>query len=189
MAQSKTQKATEDAKTSAKAIETAAKADQAKAQETTAPAEDAKASASDAAAQAAPETQAQGEATIFDQAAQFCLTGTGSEPAEARAIWDGMGCDQLPAPLAVAAFDCAVAQGQDLAQRLLGKLGIDADPEEIEASVSKALDRQSEAELTTDFLAWRLRRYAFTGNAATKMKDHASHILRLQAFILSDLTA
>lgn len=182
MAQSKTPKATEDAKTSAKATETTTKADETKAQETTAPAED-------AAAQAAPETQAQGEATIFDQAAQFCLTGTGSEPAEARAIWDSMGCDQLPAPLAVAAFDCAVAQGQDLAQRLLGKLGIDADPEEIEASVGKALDRQSEAELTTDFLAWRLRRYAFTGNAATKMKDHASHILRLQAFILSDLTA
>ncbi len=170
MAKSKTQKATEDAKTSAKATETTTKADEAK-------------------AQAAPETQAQGGATIFDQAAQFCLTGTSSEPAEARAIWDGMGCDHLPAPLAVAVFDCAVAQGQDLAQRLLGKLGINADPEEIEASVSKALDRQSEAELTTDFLAWRLRRYAFTGNAATKMKDHASHILRLQAFILSDLTA
>jgi len=182
MAQSKTQKPTEDAKNSTKATETTAKAEEAKAQETKAPAEDAKAPAKNAASQAAP------EATIFDQAAQFCLTGTGSEPAEARAIWDGMGCDQLPAPLAVAAFDCAVAQGQNLAQRLLGKLGIDADPEEIEASVSKALDRQSEAELTTDFLAWRLRRYAFTGNAATKMKDQASHILRLQAFILSDLT-
>ena len=189
MAQSKTQKAAEDAKPSAKANEPAAKDGEAMARETTASAENGKTPATDAAAQTALEPAAQRGATIFDQAAQFCLSGTGSEPAEARAIWDGMQCDHLPAPLAVAVFDCAVAQGQDLAQRLLGKLGIYADPEEIEASVGKALDRQSETELTTDFFAWRLRRYAFTGSAATKRKDHASHILRLQAFILSDLTA
>jgi len=176
MAQRKTQQTAENAKPSAKATETAVKA------------EETKPPAKDAAAQATPENNAQGEATIFDQASRFCLTGT-DDPTEARAIWNGMGCDQLPAPLAVAAFDCAVEQGQDLAQRLLGKLGIDTDPEAIGASAGDALDRKSGAELCTDFLALRLRRYAFTGNAATQMTAHASHILRLQAFIVKDLNA
>ncbi len=130
-----------------------------------------------------PKTPPQSPPTTFDQAAQFCLAGADTSPADARAIWDAMRCNTMPAKLAVAVFDCALDQGQAVAERLVGKVTAQTTEDDIETT-----DSMADA-VAVDFLAWRLRRYAFTGNAATRMKDNATRILRLHAFIMNDLIA
>ncbi len=156
MAQRKTQKAAGDAKPSVKAPTTDA---------------------------VAPKTEARPKAMAFDKAAQFCLAGTDTSTADARAIWDRMQCDTMPTKFAIAVFDCALDQGQNVAERLVEKVtALTAeDGNEVTDSMADAV--------VIDFLAWRLRRYAFTGNAATRMKDNAARILRLHAFIMNDLVA
>jgi|GEM_PF-3518917 len=127
-----------------------------------------------------PEEETTPPPSVFDQAVQFSMSGQGNGRAasDARKIWDALRCDDLPAPLAVAAFDCAIQQGEDIAQRLLGKLSkFDAEP----------LSEDLIEELVLEFLSWRLRRYAFTANSATNMQAWAKHVLRLQVFVLTDL--
>ncbi len=150
----------------------------------------------DAAAQApAPGSVAQGQGdqdqpaedipSVFDQAVQFCLKGhlSGHTAPDARELWDALGCDEMPAKLAVAVFDCALDQGQPVAERLLGKITVPlVGPDEEIAD--EAVDA-----VVTDFLAWRLRRYAFTGNAGTKMREWSIALLQLHTFILTGLKA
>lgn len=103
-----------------------------------------------------------------------------------RDYWERAGCDDLPPKLAVAAFDCAVNQGVGIAGRLMQKaLKVKADgvvgPVTIEAA--KAADIE---DAVVQFLGWRLRRYAFTANAATYMRGWSNRILHLQNFLNND---
>lgn len=98
----------------------------------------------------------------------------------AKDIWKGADCEDLPPKLAVAVFDCAVRQGEKICERLLDK-ALTADrtiPSDAEGG---------EEELVLNFLAWRLRRYAFTANASNKMLEWSQHILALQTFVLIEL--
>lgn len=126
------------------------------------------------------------DASIFDQAAAFCLPD-GFDPAQARPLWDALQCDHLPAPLAVAAFDCAIQNGGIVASRILAKLGIMTDPDKVADSTAKALERSGAYTLMLDFFAHALRRQALSANAVSKMHPYARHILELHYFIAHDL--
>lgn len=121
--------------------------------------------------------------SLFDQAVAFSMGALDDEAKTqaARALWDLMGCEALPPKLAVAIFDCAHAQDPKVCERLLGKVGITRDGGEYDTS---ALDVRDIDDLVRDFLAWRLRRYAFTAAAATRMLEWSQHILALQALTL-----
>lgn len=125
--------------------------------------------------QAPPPVQEVSPMSVFDQAVRFCCAGLaeGGATATERGIWDELQCEDMPPKLAVAAFDCGLKQGVDVAQRLLAKV----------------IDAATPDEALTAFLSWRLRRYAFQANAATNMREWSGHILRLQAFLLIDLHA
>jgi len=121
--------------------------------------------------------------SLIDQAIAFSM-GELADEAQAQAafdLWDLMGCEALPPKLAVAIFDCAHDQGAKVCERLLGKVGITRDEGEYDLS---PLDELSIDELVRGFLAWRLRRYAFTAAAATKMLEWSQHVLALQALII-----
>jgi hypothetical protein len=142
----------------------------------------------------APKTQtggAQVPVSIFDQAVAFSGNGRGGEAKAPSAldVWNGAGCADLPPKLAVAVFDCAVRQGEKVTARLLGKIGITPTDGQLDEAALEWVAERDEEELVIDFLAWRLRRYAFTGNASTKMLEWSQHILSLQAFVLCDLDA
>ena len=121
--------------------------------------------------------------SLIDQAIAFSM-GELADEAQAQAafdLWDGMGCEALPPKLAVAIFDCAHDQGPKVCERLLGKVGITRNEGEYDLSPLDDLDID---ELVRGFLAWRLRRYAFTAAAATKMLEWSQHILALQALTI-----
>jgi lysozyme family protein len=121
--------------------------------------------------------------SLIDQAMTFSM-GAQADEANAQAaldLWNGMGCEALPPKLAVAVFDCAFKQGPQVCERLLGKVGITRDKGPF--SLSAVEDRDTD-DLVTDFLAWRLRRYAFTAAAATNMLEWSQHILALQALVI-----
>jgi hypothetical protein len=121
--------------------------------------------------------------SLIDQAIAFSM-GELADEAQAQAafdLWDGMGCEALPPKLAVAIFDCAHDQGPKVCERLLGKVGITRNEGEYNLSPLDDLDID---ELVRGFLAWRLRRYAFTAAAATKMLEWSQHILALQALTI-----
>jgi hypothetical protein len=126
------------------------------------------------------ETQTPDAPSIFDQAVGFSMAGhsDGSGATEARELWDALHCDEMPPELAVAVFDCAIHQGQKVAERLLIKIADHLD---------RPVSAEAVDEVVTEFLAWRLRRYAFTGNVAANMRDWSKHILKLQTFILFKL--
>ena len=46
-----------------------------------------------------------------------------------------------------------------------------------------AVHDADEEELVIEFLSWRLRRYAFTGNASTYMRGWSARVLRIQPFL------
>jgi len=98
-------------------------------------------------------------------------------------LWDRIGCEAMPPKLAVAAFDCAYDQGAQVCERLLAKIGVGDGKSGVDA-ISE-LDGRTDDELVTTFLAWRLRRYAFTGNAATKMLEWSIRVLEIQALKIS----
>lgn len=127
-------------------------------------------------------TQAQEAPSVFDQAVQFSMSDhvDGSKATKARELWDALECDEMPAKLAVAVFDCALDQGQAVAERLLGKT---------HAAILDLGDETAEDAIVINFLAWRLRRYAFTGNASTSMQGWSKHILQLHNFIFTGLKA
>lgn len=149
--------------------------------------------------QPAPGTTGQTDATpatsLIDQAVAFSM-GEIEDETQAQAafdLWDLMGCEALPPKLAVAVFDCAIQQGPKVCTRLLGKVGITANTAQdgsfdADALVDEIAER-TEGELVIDFLAWRLRRYAFTAAASTKMLEWSQHILALQALIVTELEA
>ncbi len=101
--------------------------------------------------------------------------------------WDASKCDDLPAKIAVAVFDCAVNQGVGIAATLIQKaVGATSDGI-IGPKTLDAINRADEDDLVVQFLGWRLRRYAFTANAATYMRGWANRVLFLQAFLLREL--
>lgn len=123
--------------------------------------------------------------SLIDQAMAF-LMGEIDDEAQAQAafdLWDLMGCEVLPPKLAVAIFDCAHDQGVKVCERLLGKVGITRNEGQFDLS---AVEDRDIDEVVRDFLAWRLRRYAFTAAAATKMLEWSQHILALQALTISE---
>ena len=134
-------------------------------------------------------TQAQEVPSVFDQAVRFSLSGhsDGRTAPDARELWDAFACDAMPAKLAVAAFDCAVHQGTKITAILLAKIGITSEEGQVDPKSIEALADRDEGELVIDFLAWRLRRYAFTANAPSNMREWSQHVLQVQAFVLSDL--
>jgi hypothetical protein len=161
----------------------AAKAAQAQKTTTTAPATTG--TTTQPATQTAPSTEVVINVTpsLIDQAVAFSM-GEITEKSEAQAafdLWDLMGCEALPPKLSVAVFDCAHDQGAKVCERLLGKVGITRNEGEYDLSPLDDLDID---ELVRGFLAWRLRRYAFTAAAATKMLEWSQHILALQALII-----
>lgn len=135
------------------------------------------------------ESKAQAIPTVFDQAVQFSMSGhaNGRTAPNAGELWDAFACETMPPKLAVAVFDCAVLQGTKITAILLSKVGIIAGDGQVDPESIEALADRDEGELVIDFLAWRLRRYAFTANAPSNMREWSQHILQLQAFVLSDL--
>ena len=135
------------------------------------------------------QSQAQPIPTVFDQAVQFSMSGhaSGRTAPNAGDLWDAFACEAMPPKLAVAVFDCAVLQGAKITAILLSKVGISAEDGQVDPESIEALADRDEGELVIDFLAWRLRRYAFTANAPSNMREWSQHILQLQAFVLSDL--
>lgn len=133
--------------------------------------------------------QAQPIPTVFDQAVQFSMSGhtSGRTAPNAGDFWDAFACEAMPPKMAVAVFDCAVHQGAKITAILLSKVGITAEDGQVDPESIEALADRDENVLVIDFLAWRLRRYAFTANAPSNMREWSQHILQLQAFILSDL--
>lgn len=74
--------------------------------------------------------------------------------------WNATRCDQLPWPLALALFDCAVNQGQRTAIRLLQRsLGV-RDDGLFGAGTMTALRQAPAPGLLADFLSRRATRYA-----------------------------
>lgn len=137
------------------------------------------------------QSQAQPIPTVFDQAVQFSMSGhaSGRTAPNAGELWDAFACEAMPPKLAVAVFDCAVLQGAKITAILLSKVGITAEDGQVDPESIEALADRDEGELVIDFLAWRLRRYAFTANAPSNMREWSQHILQLQAFVLCDLQA
>jgi|LULJ01.1.fsa_nt_gb hypothetical protein len=137
------------------------------------------------------QSQAQPIPTVFDQAVQFSMSGhaSGRTAPNAGELWDAFACEAMPPKLAVAVFDCAVLQGPKITAILLSKVGITAEDGQVDPESIEALADRDEGELVIDFLAWRLRRYAFTANAPSNMREWSQHILQLQAFVLCDLQA
>lgn len=135
------------------------------------------------------QSQAQPIPTVFDQAVQFSMSGhaSGRTAPNAGELWDAFACEAMPPKLAVAVFDCAVHQGAKITAILLSKVGITAEDGQVDPESIEALADRDAGELVIDFLAWRLRRYAFTANAPSNMREWSQHILQLQAFVLSDL--
>lgn len=135
--------------------------------------------------QPAPSTELVIDVTpsLIDRAIAFSM-GELADETQAQAafdLWDTMGCEPLPPKLAVAIFDCAHDQGPKICERLLGKVGITRNDGEYDLS---PLDELDVDDLVRAFLAWRLRRYAFTAAAATKMLEWSQHILALQALTI-----
>lgn len=137
------------------------------------------------------QSQAQAIPTVFDQAVQFSMSGhaSGRTAPNAGELWDAFACEAMPPKLAVAVFDCAVHQGAKITAILLSKVGITAEDGHVDPESIEALADRDEGELVIDFLAWRLRRYAFTANAPSNMREWSQHILQLQAFVHCDLQA
>lgn len=103
-----------------------------------------------------------------------------------RDYWDAPGCDKLPPKLAVALFDCAVNQGAGIAPQLMQRaLGVTADGI-IGPVTIKAAAKADQDNTLIEFLGWRLRRYAFTANAATYMRGWSNRVLQLHRFLLTD---
>ena len=119
---------------------------------------------------------------LFERAVAFSAPGADAERIGGmRDIWESLRCDEVPAKLAVAVFDCGVHQGVKVAERLMGKVSapyVGYDNDVTDEMINTVV---------TDFLAWRLRRYAFTASAASKMHGWALHVMRLQAFIMTEL--
>lgn len=102
-----------------------------------------------------------------------------------RDYWDAVDGSALPSKIAVAAFDAAVNQGVSAAVLLLQRAaGVDADG--VIGPVTKAAIAAADEEtLLTEFLSWRLKRYAHTANAATFMRGWANRVLALHAYLLT----
>lgn len=115
------------------------------------------------------------------------LTREGAIAIYKKQYWDTASCDDLPPMVALAMFDCAVNQGVGAARRLLQKaLRVKADGI-IGPKTMAAVEKADELELTVELLSWRLRRYAFTGNAATYMRGWSKRVLLCLLFGVVDL--
>lgn len=102
-----------------------------------------------------------------------------------RDFWDTVSGDDLPIEVATCVFDCAINQGVGVAKMLLQKaLGVTADGI-IGPVTLKAATEADAFDLVVEFLSWRLRRYAFTGNAATYMRGWSKRVLLLQSFVFT----
>ena len=115
------------------------------------------------------------------------LTREGAIAIYKRDYWDAAGCDDLPAKVAVAVFDCAVNQGVSIAKRLLQKAARVTVDGAIGPKTLAAVHKVDADELVVQFLGWRLRRYAFTANASTYMRGWSNRVLYLQSFLATGL--
>lgn len=85
-------------------------------------------------------------------------------------FWQKCWCDELPSPLAIAVFDCAVNQGENAAKRLLQiALNVDVDGIIGEKTISAA--HKSGPNTLRRFMAQRMARYA-----RTIMKDPTQEV-------------
>ena len=101
-----------------------------------------------------------------------------------RDYWEGADCDKLPAKIGIALFDGAVNQGVGTSKKLLqSAAGVMADGN-IGPKTLAAIRSADVEELLTQFLAHRMRRYAFTANAATYMRGWSNRILYLMAYLI-----
>lgn len=101
-----------------------------------------------------------------------------------RDYWDGADCDKLPAKIGIALFDGAVNQGVGTSKKLLqSAAGVTADGD-IGPKTLAAVHGADVEDLLTQFLSHRMRRYAFTANAATYMRGWSNRILYLMAFLI-----
>ena len=117
------------------------------------------------------------------------LTREGAVEIYKRDYWDAAGCDDLPSKVALVVFDCAVNQGVGIARRLLQKaLGVRSDGV-IGPKTLAAVKKADEQELMIGILGWRLRRYAFTANAATYMRGWSNRVIRAALFAATELEA
>ena len=124
---------------------------------------------------------------LCSQASNSELDELGSERTKAiykTQYWDALACESLPKGLDIAVFDCAVHQGLGIARRLLCKtLGISPDDPELEISDDIFAEFNS-LTVFNDFLALRLRRYAFSPGKEVQMQTWSQRILELYAFAL-----
>lgn len=95
------------------------------------------------------------------------LTREGAAAIYRAEYWQPMQCDELPAPLALCVFDCAVNQGRMAAARLLQEaVGTTVDgvlgPKTLAAIYRHPTDR-----LLRRFMTARAQRYIATGGFAT----------------------
>ena len=101
-----------------------------------------------------------------------------------RDYWQPVKADSMPPLIAICAFDAAVNQGVRAATTLLQKAaGVAADGQ-IGPITLKAVNDADPTNLMTEYLGWRLHRYANTANAITYMRGWSNRILRLQRFAL-----
>ena len=89
----------------------------------------------------------------------------------------------MPPKVAVAVFDAAVNQGNRAAAMPIQKAVGVPDDGVIGPRTLAAIAKADEDELVIQFLGWRLRRCAFTNNAATYMRGWANRVLYLQQFL------
>ena len=106
-----------------------------------------------------------------------------------RDYWKAVKADNMPPLIAVCAFDAAVNQGVRAASTLLQKAaGVAADGQ-IGPITLKTINNADPINLMTEYLGWRLHRYANTANAITYMRGWSNRILRLQRFALETFGA
>lgn len=115
------------------------------------------------------------------------LTRAGAIEIYKRDYWDATMCADLPPKVAVVMFDCAINQGPGVAARLLQNALSVASDGVIGPKTIAAAKAAQEDDLVVQFIGWRLRRYAFTANAATYMRGWANRVLELQRFTLTGL--
>jgi lysozyme family protein len=102
-----------------------------------------------------------------------------------RDYWDACRCDEFPAWIAVAVFDCAVNQGIAAAGTILQRLAR-VKPDGIIGRVTVAAVRTRPPQLI-DYLAARALRYAQTKNFSTYGRGWIRRLFLLQEHIMKGL--
>lgn len=120
------------------------------------------------------------------------VNGPGAKTSDAAAqqeLYVALGCELLPDALAIAVFDAAIKQGDKATRHLLAAAGFAVEEKDGVLTLAKEtkelIATTPELDLVEAFLAWRLKRFAHTANAATKMQEWGLHILQLHSFLVT----